>query len=1197
MSTAATIEAINGEQIATRTDLLLMRADILSERLQFADAIAAVQTIIDSKPKPISLDGLQLFERKNRAVFLQALWGVKNWEQIKDEKEKSDAITFARERFERLKKIDDPESPQIALVSAYLGYVDQKYAEANRAIDQYNGKVKNRNPDALWLKAVISEKVREPGASKRALEELLRIRPSDLRAIIALARLEASLSNNARAQELVESVLKILPTFEPAVELRDRLNLLTGVQTTSDDPVVTAIMEIDRLDKGLADTGDPQRDEKVIALIDAKAAQFPEDARIAQIRAIQNVRMNRREEARRVVEESLRAHPNSEVLKNYLIIINNPDLVAQGEALIAADSRLNDLERSIQLYQLYQTHGRREAAVEQLNKAVAAGPEDPRVIELQFMRSLETKDFATAAAVTDRAVARNLDNAAGASFRARLMAARGQSAEAVAVLEQAISKGGASPELWRLLGRVQNSAGRGTDALKSFREAVTLRPSDVPTINDLIQTLVATGNGAEALNTAKEFERYAGGDTNFTDQYLALEARHGNKAAAIERRRRLVKSSPDNRRNTLELAALLVESKQYEEAKGLIEKARAARDGVDAAGLDALWFWTQNRRDEAKAVFEGLLDKPLGDAPPGVGPYLAYAGFMADRGFVEEAVAVLERARSKQDPKAVEADRALSDLHFFAGDFAPAGESARRVVAAGSDESGAYRKRLAESLNREAKFVEAEAELNAVSAGKEPDVVTLLLLAESKAGQGDDRAARTMLDSAVSRFQNEPSVFIKRGQYLLNDPKRARDALADFSAAIRLRPDNWQALRLRAAAYVALNDESAALADLRSAVTLAPDNDELVLGLVADLIRRQKFDEAGSVAAEVIKSRPRDVTLLRIFGDLFGRYSQWPAAARFHGAAFELDQQDGVAQRYLESLLNLTPPDLALAEKVLGQLEARVTKTPGFLMAYARVRSSQGRLPEADRFAIAAVKILDGNNPQLMLAWFGDVQRLQSDGPKITKFLDAVAEAGVAADWMRFFKAGVYTSTPETTEDGMVILADLIEKTPIGPVKQLSYRQRGNTLFAAGKHAEAAAVWEAAIANLPQDFESTNNLAYVYLKFLGRPADALPLAEKAAAGIANSADILDTLGLAQAGVGKKEEAIATLRRAWLLGDTGQSKATVGTHLLRLFHETTQTAEADGLLKVLDSLFADYADAISAEVKAEFAAVRALVSSK
>jgi len=1174
------------------SDYLLMMADVLADRLQFADSIASVQRIIDAKPKTISHEGYALFDRRKRAVFLQALWGVKNWEQIKEDKEKADAIAFARERFERLKKIDEPESAQIALVSAYLAYVDQKYPEANRAIDQYNTKVKNRNPDALWLKAVISEQVREPGASKRALEELLRIRPSDLRGILALARVEASLGNNARAEELVDSILRILPEFAPAKELKERLSLLGGVGT-SDDPVVNAITEIDRLDQTSAEATDPKRDEKVMALIDAKAVQFPTDARIAQIRAIQNVRMNRRDEARRVIEESLKLNPDSATLKNYLIIVNNPDPVKQGEALIDADTRLNDLERAIAKFQMYQNNGRREPAAEQLNLAIAAAPDDPRVIELQFMRSLEIQDFASAQVAVDRAVAANLDKVGGAAFRARLMSARGQPNEGIVVLEQAIGKGGAAPELWRLMGRIQNSAGRQADAVRSFREAVTLRPGDIPTVIDLVQTLVSAGRGVEALETCKEFEKFAGGDAAFLETYLVLEARHGDKAKAIERRRRIAKSSPDNRRNAMELAALLTDEKQFDDAKKLIDTIRTTRDGVDVAGLDASWYWTQGRRDEGKAVFEALLDKPLGGEPAGVGPYLTYAGFLADRGFIEDAVAVLKRARPKQDPKIVEADRALSDLYFFANDFPAAGAAARRVADAGSDDKGIYRQRLAESLNREGKFAEAEKELNSISAGKEPEMITMLLLAESKAGQGDSKAARTLLDTAVARHQTEANVFIKRGQFLLSQEGRGRDALADFAAAVRLQPDSWQALRLRAAAYVALGDVNAALADLRSAVKIAPGNDELVLGLVSDLIRSEKYDEASAVADEVLAVRKTDANLMRIFGDLFARYRRWPAAARLHGLAFELDKQDGIAQRYLDSLLSKSPPDIARAESVLSELdEARIAKTPGFLMAFARVRSLQGRLPEADRFAIEGVKILDPTNPQLMIAWFNDVQKLQSDPAKIIRFLDAVTDARIAPDWMAFFKAGVLTADPSTSEKGMIILADLVKSSPIEAVKKLSYRQQGNTFFAAGKNAEAAKVWEEAVTAYDNDFESANNLAYVYVKFLNRPNDALPLARRAAAGIPNSADVLDTLGLAEHGSGLSTDAIATLKRAWLLADSAQSRMTVGTHLARIFGETKQIDEAKDLIRTLDDLLSRVGpDEITPEIKADFAAVK------
>ena len=524
-------------------------------------------------------------------------------------------------------------------------------------------------------------------------------------------------------------------------------------------------------------------------------------------------------------------------------------------------------------------------------------------------------------------------------------------------------------------------------------------------------------------------------------------------------------------------------------------------------------------------------------------------------------------------------------------------EAARRVVDAGIDADGTYRKRLAESLIREKKFAEAEAELNQLGRAGEADMIATLLMADAKSGLGDDRAARTLLDSAVARFQAEPTVFIKRGQSLLSDPSRARDALADFNAALRLKPDSWQALRLRAAAFVALNDINSALADLRAAVKLAPENDELVLGLVNDLIRMNRVEEASAIADDVTKVRASDFGIMTTLGDLFGRYEQWAVASRLFAKAFALDSQDAITQRYLESLLSSTPPEIARAESVLTGLEARVGSTPGFLMAYARVRNGQSRFAEADRFAIEAVKLLRPDNPGLMLAWFNDVQKVQGDPVKLVKFLDSVSAAGVGGDWMGFFKAGVLSSDTATLEEGLTILRSLSTATKIEAVKQLAFRQLGNALFNTGRNEEAAKAWADSLAAFPNDYESANNLAYVYLKFLNRPQDALPLAEKAAAAITNSAEVLDTLGLAQAATGKADDAIATFRRAWLLANTEQAKATVGIHLLRVYNDAQRTPDAKELVRSLDDLFAQAAAAINPELKTEFDSLRADVMKK
>src|SRR5262249_19252494 len=151
----------------------------------------------------------------------------------------------------------------------------------------------------------------------------------------------------------------------------------------------------------------------------------------------------------------------------------------------------------------YKTFGKMPEARIELDKALKAAPNDAGVLELVFMQALEDKDFAKAQELANRATKEDLDKGGGATYRARMESAQNRPAEAIRIMEELVARGGAQPEAWRLLGRMQNMALRRADAVKSFKNGLNLRPNDVATIKDLVNTQVVMGQGEDALTTAR----------------------------------------------------------------------------------------------------------------------------------------------------------------------------------------------------------------------------------------------------------------------------------------------------------------------------------------------------------------------------------------------------------------------------------------------------------------------------------------------------------------------------------------------------------------------------------------------------------------------------------------------------------------------------------------------------------------------
>ena len=534
--------------------------------------------------------------------------------------------------------------------------------------------------------------------------------------------------------------------------------------------------------------------------------------------------------------------------------VNAEDDIAARIAVINS-SDAPELDKVMARYAILRGAGRAEESKAEMAQAVRLAPNDPRVVEYRFLDALDDKDWTLAGSLTDIATRANMDNADGLTFRARMLAAQGNVREAVVAIEAAVAKGGAQPEVWRLKGRMENVSGRKAEAVASFRQAVRLQPDSVATINDLIIGLTDLGRNEEALAAAREFERYARNDANFLNMWMALEAAVGNKSAAIDRREVIARATPTDRANLIALASLYVSERNWTKAREIIDRARTLSDGADVLSLDAAVFWEQGERGGPGASSpSSCVHRPR----PRRCVHLLYAQFLAQRDDFENAVAVLERARTLQDPKNAEADRALIDVFMRIGNYEQTSLIARRIITAGSDTPDhMYRKRLIESLVKLGNFGDAETELGALIKLGEPDMLTLLLQADIQGGLNDARGQRNTLDRATARFPNEPMVFLKRGQSLLGDPRTARDAISDFNRAIQLRPDMWQAFRMRAAANVTLDQVEEAVNDLRSALKIAPRNDELLYGLLSDLLRMGgRVNDALDIATQAPLAAP-----------------------------------------------------------------------------------------------------------------------------------------------------------------------------------------------------------------------------------------------------------------------------------------------------------------------------------------------------
>lgn len=1147
--------------------LLFALANMLSERADYAAAVEQLEAIDKLPVRPVSMEGVQQLELKKIALGLQALWQVRVWQPMADGPERVAALEKAQALRKRLADSVAADDVTLTLVDAQLAFIQNTpdgNRNASRLLATYNKATETRpNPDALFMTAQIAVRNNEPGNARANLERVIQLQPNNITAMLFLAEVEARLQNMDRSTELYNQVLQLDPGNETANRAVDVTSNLAD-PAASNDPILRLLSRVDEMGKL---PPSPENQAAMVKVIKDALAKDPADIRLNRALIAVHIRGNERDAAKAAVATALERFPDNRDFQQFKAQLESTDDVAFRLQTLDAAVDMPPIERELNKFNVLREAGRMDEAKAALDRAVAIDPEDRRVIEVQFMNAVEASDLTTARPLADKAVRGNLDGVNGDTFRARLLAAEGKPREAAAILQPIIARGGAQPEIYRLQGRVLMLDNRPGDAANAFREALRLRPTDAPAATDLLRALVTAGQQQQALLAAREFEKFAGNDVDFFNIWMSLEAQIGDRADAKLRRTRVAVALPDERTNRMSLAQLHIEDGEFEQARAIIESLRKSGDSLDLVVMDAQMRATRATLADAAKVFDEFAALPANQNSTDA--MIAKARFLAGRNDTAGAVAALESVRAKQNKDIMEIDRALSDLYIGAGMQAEAIVPTRAVVEAGKDnESRGMQKRLVELLTQTGKHAEADAEYTKLTTGREPDALSLLLLAQLRGAQGNTQAQEEALNLAVQRFPTVPTVFMSRASFILQSkPKESvNDAIADLDRAISLAPDNTTFLRRRADAHRIAGNDDKVIADLRACLRINPGDTQLMFGLMDSLWRDGKEQLAQEVAADVIQRRDRDWQFLLQVGNFYR--TRTPArddlARAMHAQAYELNKTDFTVQNYLDSLLGGDAPNVETANRVLTEIGERARTNPGFQMAAAKVRILQGRTAEGRRAAVDLLKTLDVNRPEILSSWYRDMNAVEKNKSDLQNFLQATAQQGIAPDWMIFFRSMSMIEDAAKRAEGTRTLEQAIPSFRTPALQMLAYKTLGNTYYQLQDFAGAGRVWAEGSQKFTDDPELANNAAFILTKHLKKPAEALPLAQRAVEISPDVPDFLDTLGVTLIEAGKPAEGVTHLQRAYDIAGNSATRFTAGVHLVRGLKESGRAADAKSL---------------------------------
>lgn len=1185
--------------------LLTFKADLLAQRDDFPQAIATAEKVINLPMLPVGSKGVTLFAQKDLSLFLRVLWGVKQLAAAPSADHDS-LMQRVRQFRQDLAANESQDSPRLALADAWLAAAEDQWDKADRLLDQLSRTSRISDVDTLMLWANVALKRGQTGKAEDRLRDALAIAPQNIAASIALAELNIQLQNATTAVSIYESLLRLQPGNADLAKRLERARALAGTGTSS-DPVLQALINADKLSRPKPGVTDGP--EQVVKYLEEATKKLPADERLFGALAGAYINVGERQKAIDTVKAGVAAFPDSQRLKAFDLQLNSTDSLA-AQLYMIDQSQQSDLEKILARYSMFLSAGRKEDAAAEMDKAVKLAPQDAKVVEIQFLDALSTRDLDNAAKFADLAAKVNADQLDGKTFQARLLSSKGDFAGAEKLMKDVIGLGGAQPETWRLLGRFQAQQNKSADAAASFREALKQRPDDAGAVNDLIDALASAGQRDQALLVARESQKFpaVGSNRDFVERWLSLEQDNGTRDVAKSQRELIARADPNNRENLEALAAIYLETREYDKARALIDRIRAKGDNLSSVRLDAEYAWANREPEKAAKIFSDYAAVQKGRDQ--LTAQLGYASFLLSHNQPDEALKVMDQARANQDPKALEADRAIADSTFRLGRFAESAAATRRIMAAGVDgEGNLLRKRLVETLSRQGDYAAAEKELAPLLEGRSPDAVSLLLQADIKQGQKDAAGARQVLDRAVTNFPGEASVFVRRGQFLMNDQTTIKDAVEDFSRAIQLSPNTAQIYKLRAAAYGSIKQGSEsdrlanvdkAIADWRKAVELNPGDDQQLTDFVIRLVQLGREQDAESIADNALAARPQSPALLVQIGQVFQSLAKQSQAAKYYQQAFDLDPNDGVAQRLLDALLSPQVQDLPGAEKLLAILgQPRIDRNPGFLLAAAKLRMAQGRVAEAGRFAISSLQLLDATQPTQMLAWNNDMQQLIPVKSKYIEFLDDLVRRGSvpkANEWMKYFRSLLAADDASTKDEALRQLGVLATSAQGADARLYARRAHGGFLLQDKKYEQAAASMLDGLKEFPEDVELLNNYSFMLAKFLGKPAEALPYAEKLATLMQNSpnpqSEVLDSVGFIYTLNEKFKEAADYLQGAVNTARSERAALSASIHLAHALRKLGKIEDAKRTLQAAENLMnaskqtVEDRDELKAELEAE-----------
>jgi len=1172
-----------------KAELLRLAGEIHAGRGEYERSIERFDELEALPLMKLSLEGRLRVATQGVAPARTARYAAVWASTAEDEATREKALTIASDARERYRELAGNEAPELRLIDAIVAEVTGDYITALEHYAAYNETTQNRSELALRREAAVAAQLGRFGLARRKFELLLNRNEFDATTLRVLASVERAVgepSNLRRAAELLTRARSIDPDAERRAETDRQIALIRQRlgEIETDDPVLDAMFRAERIasgeEQGVTDT------EEAIRVLRRALDTSNYDPRLVLQLANRLVARGRLDEIKEIIRTAIDRRPDDENLRRLEPVLEaeNP---ADAVLMVLEQADLDPINRELRAYGILAADGRTDEANAKLDELADTYPEDPRVLELTFIRALRNGNREKAERLAQTAAEFDADSVGGLTFEARLASDTGDYERAAELLTDATRPGTVDSGVWRMLALAQQQLGRVDGAIESYQNALSIRENDAGLIFEYVRALAAGNRSQQALAEARRLLDYAESNRRFMELYLNLEAAIGGEGGlqtVIDRRARRFENTPEDTDNAIALAGTYVRAGRLEDAERVLADLREREESLRLVELQASVYAGQSTvetatgprsgMEMARGVFTDYIigltsDREIAEA------YLAMARFMFGRGQNETALRAVEQAAAIQDTETREADRLAGDILAALNRHDEAAAAYARVVDNGADtETNTYLIRLVDALNNAREYERALERLEGTGENEaEASVAVLVQRAEALMGLGRRREALRSIDTAIGRAPSNPVTFIRRAQMLLDDPETVREALDDANEAIRIAPDDWRAHRVKATILARMGRTEEAVRTLREVVQLNPSRDEAIITLATMLLDEGRDAEALDAVRSALANRPGAAGLMLSAANVFTQRGYWDRAETMYRMAWDQTGDMGVGLGLIDTLINQTPAQPEAAQGVIDAMNNRgidTETTPEVLIARAAIERAFNRPNRAEDLLAQAFDELPLNASRIN-NWSNNVARVFRDDPSgsveafLAEQLDRVEDPERRV-WLELVLATARLEREQTRAQGLSTIRSLAEQTDSAAVAQLAMRTLALRRYNAGDVEAATDLWRTMLERFGEDWRILNNLGYAVAIDLGRPEEGLPFARRALELNSSQATIANTVARIQIELGRLDEAQAMLDRSEAMSGGVDVQITRLLHTVRLRLAQGRESDAGRILE-------------------------------